>query len=516
MILLGLSVILIGTRSCDPIVVEANFEDMIDMTIYDYIIDNKEEFSSFLRILQEGGIDRTLGAYNPKGLGYTLFLPTNDAVDQFIEENDQFSSLNDLLSDKEYVFTFSRYHAVSQAINADDFPFGALPEYTLSGDILTVSFIVEPDTSYYSINNQAPVAEPNIEVSNGYVHVISQALEPVTFTTYGWFEQNEGYSIFMSAVVATGYSSDFDINIKDEEEEARPFTLLLEHDSVFNRRGIFTFEELVADISPDDNDYTNDLNPLNNFVGYHMLNEIRFLDDFEDVATNYSTYSDIPLNINGLGLDIMINKEKQVFDTIIHGSDTTIVDYIGFNYDDSNILTQSGAIHFIGQILRQVQPSRAVQTFGFGEEPLFDELRQEPGEYLVEDSSALLYIKWSGSDLFFVEEADEDHPAWNGDYIVLGGDFSVTYTIPKIVQGTYLVLFGAEAFSDLNALVEVSIDGKKLGGLIDLTSEGSADNPYAQIELGKINFLKYEHHTIQVRSLIPGTFFWDYIRFEPN
>ena len=45
MILLGLSVILIGTRSCDPIVVEANFEDMIDMTIYDYIIDNVREIS---------------------------------------------------------------------------------------------------------------------------------------------------------------------------------------------------------------------------------------------------------------------------------------------------------------------------------------------------------------------------------------------------------------------------------------------------------------------------------------
>jgi len=514
-ILLGLSVALIGIRSCDPVVVEANFEDMIEITIYDFVVENKEDYSSFLSILERGGIDKTLSAYNPNGIGYTLFLPTNEAIDQFIEDSDQFSSLDELLADQEYVSSFSRFHAVNQAIKSDDFPFGALPDYTLSGDILTVSFIVEVDTSYYSINNQAPVILPNIEASNGYVHIVSSALIPITYTTYGWLDQNDGYSLFLSAVEATGYVEDFDINVKDEDETARPFTLLLEHDSVFNKRGIHTFEDLVADISPDDSDFTNELNPLNSFVAYHRLTELNFLDDFEDEATNYSTYSEIPLNINGLGIDIIINKGKQTFDTIISGVDTTIVDFIGFNYDNSNILTQSGSIHFIDQILRQVQPSRAIQTFQFEGEPLFDEFSLEPGEYLVEDTSSLLNIKWSGSDLFFVQEPDQNHPAWGGDYIVLGGDFTVSYKIPKIVQGNYMVLFGAEAFSGLNALVEVSIDGKKLGGLIDLTTEGSADNPYAQIELGSIEFLSYGHHTIQVRSFVPGTLSWDYIRFEP-
>ena len=114
-----------------------------------------------------------------------------------------------------------------------------------------------------------------------------------------------------------------------------------------------------------------------------------------------------------------------------------------------------------------------------------------------------------------MEEADEDHPAWGHDYIVLNGDFSITYEIPMIIQGNYLVLFQAEAFNATNALVEVFIDGKKLGGLIDLTSGGSPDNPFAWIELGTINFLKYEQHTIEVKSLIPGRFLWDYIRFEP-
>jgi hypothetical protein len=402
------------------------------------------------------------------------------------------------------------------ALKSDDFPFGALPSETLSQDILTVSFILEPDTSYFSINNQAPVIETNIELSNGFIHVISSALEPIAFTTYGWLEQQTGFSIFLSAIDATGLKDDFDIDTKDEEEEARPFTLILEHDSIFNRRGIFSFEDLAADISPDNEDYTNPLNPLYNFVNYHMLNETQFLNDFEDKATNYSTHSDIPLNINGLGLDIVINSGKQVFDTITVGTDTTIVDYIGFKYDVSNLLSRSGSIHFIDQILRQVKPSRAIQTYQFNEEPLFNEFRQEPSEYLVEDPSSLLFIKWSGSDLFFIKEAEDNHPAWGSDYLLLGGDFSITYEVSKLVQGSYMVYLRAERFNGLNALVEVFIDGKKLGGLIDLTTGGTSESPFQQIELGTINFLKYEGHTVQVRSLIPGLFLWDYVRFEPN
>ena len=501
--------------SCEETPVEANFEDMIDMTIYDYVADNDSLFSSFLRILEAGGIDKTLSAYNPDGLDYTLFLPTNEGVEKFIEENDQFSSLEELLADQAYVSAFARYHVVNTGIKSDDFPFGALPDFTLSGDILTVGFIVKPDTSYFSINNQAPVILPNVETSNGWVHVVNHALTPITNTTYSWLEIHDGFSIFRDAVDLVGLDELMDLNTKDEEKDQRPFTLFVEHDSIYNRNGIFSVEDLADEISPGDDDYTSTSNPLYNFVAYHMLSESWFLADFVDISTNYTTYSDIPLNVNGLGLDVQVNKGKQDFDTIISGPDTTIINYIGFFYDESNVLTQSGAVHFIDQVMRQVQPSRQIQTFQFFEESLFAEYREEPGEYLIEDPASLQRITWQGPDLIYVKEADPDYPAWSQDYLSLTGDFRITYRIPQMVQGNYLVLFGAEAFNNLNALVEVTIDGKPLGGLINLTSGGTADNPFAQIELGTMNFLKYEEHLIEVRSLIPGRFLWDYIRFEP-
>jgi hypothetical protein len=97
----------------------------------------------------------------------------------------------------------------------------------------------------------------------------------------------------------------------------------------------------------------------------------------------------------------------------------------------------------------------------------------------------------------------------------MNGDFKISYVIPKIVQGKYKVFLGAEKFNSANALVEVYIDGKKVSPLIDLSQGGSANYPFQKIELGTIDFKKYESHKVEVIPLIPGRFLWDYIRFEP-
>jgi uncharacterized surface protein with fasciclin (FAS1) repeats len=516
-LIIGCLVVIFSNYSCEPKQIVPNFKDRKQMTIYDYIVAHKDQYSSFLSILEKGRLDKTLTAYNPNGIGYTLFLPDNEAIDQFIQESGQYASLNDLLNDTAYVYALSRYHVVDLGIDANDFPFGALPALTLSGDYLTVNFVIGTDSSYYLINNQAPVKEKNIELSNGFIHTIGRALIPITYTSYGWLVQHPGYSIFKEAVEATGLAATIDINIKEAPVGTRSFTMLIEHDSVFNKAGIYSLQDLEDIISPGNTDYTDVLNPLYNFVAYHILTDTKFLDDFADVSSNYSTYSDIPVGINGKGLDIMINKGKETFDTIVESGDTTYIDYIGFYYDESNILTQSGALHFIDRVLKQQSPSIAEQVFEFWEEPLLNSYRQETaGTYLLEDTALLNYVKWSGADLSFVKTADLTLNAWTHDYLYISGDFKISYTMPKLVQGNYTVYLAAEAYNTGNALIEVYLDGQKMGRLIDLpTAGGSAAYPFNAIELGTVNFLKYEAHTIEIRSLIPGKFSWDYVRFEP-
>jgi hypothetical protein len=254
---------------------------------------------------------------------------------------------------------------------------------------------------------------------------------------------------------------------------------------------------------------------LFNFCTYHVLTGGRYINDFEGLVTNYTTLSEIPLNINGTGNDLLINEGKTVFDSIVTDAGTEIIDYIGFFYDESNVTTQTGSIHFIDRIMQQVSPSRAINTFEFYEEPLLNEYRRENGTYLIEDEDALLYVNWEGADLSFIERGSENTSAWGNDWLEIIGDFRISYEIPKIVQGKYKVFLGADKFNTINALVEVYIDGKKISSLVDLSQGGSSNNPFQKIELGIIDFKKYETHKVEIIPLIPGRLAWDYIRFEP-
>lgn len=509
--------IILGVFNLQSCIEEADvsplFQDEILLSIHGYIVENEESYSSFLSIIEKGGIDITLSAYNPQGNGYTLFLPDNDAIDRYIASNAEYSSLDDLLNDKEFTDIFCRYHVINMSVRSNNFPYGAFSQKTLSEDFLTVSFFIEDDSSYYKINNQSTVIFPNIEVSNGYIHYIEEALQPVTYTSYEWVEQHPEYSIFKGAVDLTGLDSFLYVN-SDDAELVQEYTLLLESDEIYNKKGILSTSDLVDFISPDRDDYTDHTNPLNQFVGYHILIGGFFIDDFEGKATQYLTAANIPLSIDGEGIDLAINKGKEIFDTIINQMDTTIVDYISVNYDESNLLTQSGSIHFIDQVMTVKSPSRASKNYQFYENSVIDDFKNDPGTYLIASVENLEFMDWTGSDLYYFT-TDENINAWGNDYLELEGDFIISYQIEPQIPGEYRVYIRADAYSNDNAVVEVYVDGRKISGLLDFTKGGTNNRPFETKLAGTVSYSELGTHVVQIRSLIPGEFVWDGVRFEP-
>lgn len=520
-IFIGLSLLLSGLFSCvDKEDIPIQFKDVEKYSIFDFInMSDPDSFSYFKQILEKSGLDKTLSAYNPNGDGYTLFLPHNNAIQAFVDISPEYATVDDLMNDTEFLWYFSRYHIVNMGIDANDFPFGALPEFTLTDDYLAVSFIIEPDTAYYKINNQAPVERKNIKQSNGFIHIISLALTPVTQTSYGWISEHEGYTIFKQAVDATGLDVILTRNPKIDLDQL-PVTLFLEHDSIYNMSGIYSYNDLVNRISPDNNDYESIYNPLYNYVAYHILTENMFLDDFMELSSNYATFSDIPLNVDGLGLDIQINKGKSIFDTIVNGTDSTFINYIAIVYDASNVLTQSGVIHFIDRVMEQVSPSKARQTYEIFDRPLFNEYSLEPGDYLVMDSTSLNSIAYSGTDLIYTKVDATEAPAnlWSADYVTVEGDFSISFKIPKIVQGIYEIFLQADTYNESGPAIDIYLDGKLIKGAVDVpnadnVNPATADSPFREFLVGEIDLVRYEEHTITIKSLIPGRFSWDYIHF---
>jgi len=519
-IIFSIFVALLIQFSCtQSTVIDTGFKDQIKFSIYDYIVDNPTEYSSFQRILVVADLDKTLSAYNPggktNGFGYTLFLPTNAAVDNFVKASGKYASLDDMLKDVAYVRALARYHVLNQQVFSGDFPFGAFTQPTLSNDYLNVAFDVRPDTTYYKINNQGSVIKANIKASNGYIQVIGTMLSPITQNSYNWLKSTAGFSIFCAAMDKTGLDKIINVDMKLPNQPLGQFTMLVEPDSIFNKRGIKSFDDLALLVSPGRTDYLSKSNPLNTFVFYHVITESLFMDKLtKNEAQNYSTMADVPIYINGVteGTDITINKGRETFVS----DKGVITDFIGILYDQSNVNTQSGAIHFVNQIMNPVLATPKRVNFEFWEENFLTQYRNvnASDSYLFEDHALLNRVTWSGAPLSYIKSIDPTEAAWNKDWFQIDGDFIITYNVPGFVEGKYDFYLRADCFSADNAVIEVSIDGVKVGGLIDLSKGGNASNPWYEIPVGSVTFTKYAGHTIQVKSMIPGIFKWDSVFFD--
>jgi len=496
-------------------------EDIISIT--KYINENKQSYSKFDTLLKVTNIDKALNSYNPNGNNFTLFLPTDEAFENYISNHSDYDSFDEILNDLEFAVELVRYHIVMGEIQTSFFPYGALPDSTASGDYLTIGFDFGYDTlaneilydsTVYKVNNEAPLVQYDIKLINGYIHVIDMVLEPPVLNSYEWLKKQKGFGIISKAFEITGLKDTMDIFRSTESGTTVPnvYTLLVEHDSIYHKNGIYTIDDLIERIvdDPSMSNYQDVDNPLYQYAAYHILENLHFLDAF--ITSNYNTFATFPVRIDA-GLELRINPGKRIYDFIVHGSDTTYIDYIDILYNQSNVLTKNGAIHFIDQMLELSRPRPSVSTFQFtDEEPVINKLRNVIGEHPFFTDDEFESIHWEGVDVMHYVKATDIDGASRNDYIRFDGDFSVEYKIPKVLPATYRVWVRANAQSYQNASIQVFIDGKRLGSNFDLKTGGS---PYSRINVGSVSFSSYSEHTIVIKTLIPGRFEWDYIQFEP-
>jgi len=518
-LILILVFMLSGIYSCieDDIIRKPVFGDEEYRTMEQYIKENEDKYSMFIKVMKITGLDDALGSYNPNGINYTLFLPSNEAFTNFIDKpNDAYNSFEDLLNDSLYINQLVRYHLVTNEIHTNDFPFGSLSDSTITGDFLTIGFSEQLDTTVYKVNNEAPIVDGNIINYNGYIHVISKVLEPIVYDSYEWLDGRPGYTIITEAFEMTGLKDSMGVyrTSKSGIKIENFYTLLLERDSVFVKEEIYNIDDLIARVSPDNQNFRDVNNPLYQFTAYHILEGRHFLDEF--ITRNYNTYAFLPVNIR-TGFEIQINKGVEVFDTLIVGTDTSKVDYLQLDYTNSNILTRNGAIHLINHVMELHKPGKSTQTYQFrGEEPVLQEAFQQKGTFFFENDNNFAAISWSGVDeISYVASSAASEQAWNKDYLELEGDFVINYRLPKILSGTYDVRMRANRNRRNNATIQVFIDGKKVGGNINLTIGGSNNNPYGggPFKIGTVEFSNTRAHTVTIKALIPGRLSWDLIQF---
>lgn len=308
-IVTGMTMLL--TTACQDEISKENRFTFKGELISTYLENNPERFSSFTYILTKAKFGRndassvikTLSTYG----SYTCFIPTNEAVDSFIAqqyalylqgENTGITSpyLEDI-SDS-MATQIAKNHLIELGYRTTDINEGAFPKTTMNGRATTVGPYTDENGRHYSLlNEKVLIIEPDLEMENGYVQVINGVLSPSNDLLPELIQKQPEFSLFYSAILATGIDSllyiyeldpDYD-NTKegptlDSETSTSPYpfekkqkyTVLIEPDSLYRSYGINNLDELIAFAekwygTEAQGDYTNPNNALYKFVAYHVI-----------------------------------------------------------------------------------------------------------------------------------------------------------------------------------------------------------------------------------------------------
>ena len=236
----------------------------------------------------------------------------------------------------------ARYHTLNKALQTNEFPDGAFVDTTLTGDRLVSSFFAIDNNQLIKINNAASIIKPNLKMTNGYIHVISEVLQPVAISGYDWLQQQDEYSILAQAMELSGIKKKLKWN---------KYTLFAEPDSVYHLYGVNNVEDLISNIATPGLPLTSTENSFYQYTAYHVMNGAYFLNDWYWGSKNYQTLSGQQITIN-VGLDIQINTgiDEYVVSKSASG-EITVINYIRPILERCNILTRTGPIHTITDLM---------------------------------------------------------------------------------------------------------------------------------------------------------------------
>lgn len=532
-------------------------------TVASFLEEHEDVYSSFIEILNRGGRLSLMKAYGQ----YTCFAPTNEAVARYLVEQDSIyraSLVDDNPSDIIWTGVTSpelselsdsmckviaQTHLIPYIYLTVDLESDIIPTMNMNDRYLSLSYAVdESEHSVLIINGNGQVIARDEEVENGVVHTINAVLNPSTNTLPKQIEDQGFFHIMSEALKATGYEDKLQ-GYKDETytdgdltapsiygDKLVPYpanrylgyTAFLEPDALLFEHGINNFEDLAkkcaewypeADASAP---YTSPTNPVNQFVGYHILDRnlpySRLVcyklkngkwnseDDFYDKTDRHEYYETMagrllkitmPRSLNDTETRNSIflnwyNEPNSPIEELINNKvystdafkdlDTTYVNFV------SNAL--NGTIHPINKILiynEDVMSGRVLNTvvrIDFA--AMLSELTNNSIRWqeFTHTSDGEVYIPHTYCKNLKVNAEETrhyilcPHTGWGnyqGDEMMTQDSYDIAYKLPPMPAGTYEVRFGYTTYS-YRGIVQFYLDNEVTGIPVDLRIEATNPN----------------------------------------
>ena len=321
-IFLALALMALMMGSCKENIDESDLYTFTGEMMIDHFANSPDTFSYYYQILgivhpskkSESTMKELLSARG----NYTCFAPTNEAIQSYLDslyeigilESGSVDDITDSVAEA-IVFNSIIDNGDNSAYASTDFQdpmptnnmndrpirisYGTSSSISTSGDSTVI-------TEVY-VNIYSKVIEKDIEVENGYIHIIDHVISPSNASVGDLVSNTENLSFFGSLLVLTGWDAlttdyrDYDYDDLDEagttyygsdgswegqypEHRYYKYTFFVEPDSVFESAGINSVDDLMdylqANAYYDDDtsygdDYESEDNALNQFIAYHIV-----------------------------------------------------------------------------------------------------------------------------------------------------------------------------------------------------------------------------------------------------
>ena len=399
-----------------------------DANITGYLLQKPDSYALLSELLELSGTAAYLNAYG----NYTLFAPTNTAIQQYLQQAGK-KSLQEL--DTATLKNIIRFHLLEDTLYTGTFTDGRLRVQNMYGQYLVTGAAFENGQTSYTIHKQANILSANIKTANGIIHVIDKVLTPPTNTLAKQIQQDAGYSIFTAALQQTGWYD----SLNRPLDKAFPawFTVLAVPDTAFNRIGIQTFQQLKNKYSSTGNT-TEKHDSLNIYVAYHILKDIKFSGDLLKAYSHPTCALPEVITTSLRAGNLVINEV-----TINNITEPGVV----LDRNSSDISATNGVLHRLhGNYELKVRVPEPVY-WDVADQPELRRLSalfRKPGNVQEFASGYFNDIRWTGGTIKYNTEATStSNVFYYDDYLSLylrpAVTSSIEFTTPFILKGRYKV-----------------------------------------------------------------------------
>lgn len=475
--LLLMAVVLAGCVQ-DPVLWNVKSKEQV---IADYVASNKDKYSKFASMLDQTNLNSLLSVRGP----FTLFLPTDEAIDKYLADN-KLNSIQDIKNLKAFVYN----HLITNNVVTGDMMLGALRDTNAIGDFLVTEF----QGSDIIVNKQAKIIKRDILCANGYIHVIDKVIDPVTSNIYDKLD-DKTFSIFKEGLKRTGLMDTLKvITFPYGKKTARTrFTLLAVADTTFKRNNISTIDDLIAKYtnSPDSIKFLK--NGFYRYMEYHVLGGTYYLSDFKTKL--------YPILSSDNNISVTIDNDYKLNQNLNTKTYTT------FYVDQSNVPAKNGAIHMINGLLPVIQPNPVAFTFEVTD---YFDMRQGDyfGKYYMkwhDGKNSFAKIKFEGDYLQYYYKNHDTGKLMNWDCLNMNGFWWVEVTTPKIMKGAYRIT-GNIWSGQMD--YEVYVDGVKTATVLRTDAAETTT-------LAEVVWDTTKEHKVKLVNISWGMLFWDTLIFTP-